>query len=104
MFFYQFVNHVESYVVKLPFAFSFLICGILNTQKNDILTSYDKISVASSVLNFSYKLFVQKHVNNIEIPIIVLVDETSMGFDEETLDVSPLSGPVRNSYSQGLDS
>lgn len=54
------------------------------------------------MLNFCYKLFVGKHGTNIAIPIISPIDETSLGFDEEILDVSPLSGPVRSNILKSL--
>lgn len=51
--------------MKFPIAFSSLICDILINQKSHILTSDDVIGVPPSPLNFSYKLFGGKYVQNI---------------------------------------
>lgn len=93
---YVFVNHVESYDFKLPIRFPSLICCIWSNQNNDILICDYKVGVASSVFNFSYKLFIGKHVIGIVIPIASIVDETSMNFDEEMFYFSPISWEMRS--------
>lgn len=70
---YVFVNHVESYDFKLPIRFPSLICCIWSNQNNDILICDYKVGVSSSVFNFSYKLFIGKHVIGIVIPIASIV-------------------------------
>lgn len=56
------VKHVELYIVKLPISFASLICGILNNQKKNIVTSDYETDIVLSVLNFSYKFLVGKRV------------------------------------------
>lgn len=102
--------HDESYIGNLHIDILYLICGICSNQKNYIVTYGSETGASRGLLGFSYKLFVGKHVFNITIPIISLIYETGLVFDDEMVYVSPLSGqcfsPFRageKSYSQGFD-
>lgn len=74
------MKHDESSAVKLPIGFPFLICGILANQKKDIMTSDEEVGVVSCVLNFSYKVFVMKHI--VDVVLHTPVDYTNLSINE----------------------
>lgn len=73
----RFVQHV----IKIPIGFIYLICGVLSSQNNDIVTYDDEISYALDFLNFSYKFFIRKHFADNVISIVAHVNETGLVFD-----------------------
>lgn len=66
------------------------------------MTSDDEIGVVPSVLNFSYKFLVKKHVSDIVLPVISLIGKTGLDFDEEMINIDPLSRPVRSHFLNAL--
>lgn len=76
---------------------------VLWVAKNMIIvTIHDQIGASPSLLNFKCKLFVRKHVHKIVIPTIVPAGKSGLGFDEEMLNIVPLSRPVTSSILKEL--
>lgn len=90
------VRLVESYDIKLPIDFHYLIYGILIKQKHDILSDEDEIGVPPILLNFSYKLFAKKHVPYIALSNIPNFDESHLTAHDNVLEVSPMFMLVRS--------
>lgn len=88
-------------LLNIPLIF-FLICGILSSQNNYIVKSEEVVGVTPSVLNFNYKLFVEKHVIDIVIHTITAIDETSLGIDKDMLNVTPLPRSMRSNILKVL--
>lgn len=70
MFLIYLLNMLLSRLLFSPY----LICVISSSQKNDIVSYDEEIVVAPSMLHFSYKLFVWKHVVDIVINIVAHAD------------------------------
>lgn len=94
--FEQVVKLVESYDIKLPIDFHYLISGILIKQKHDIVSDEDEIGFPPMLLSFSYKLFAKKHVPNIALPNIPNFDESHLTARYNVLEVSPMFMLVRS--------
>lgn len=83
-----------------PIYFPFLICGIFTNLKKEILASDDEVSVVPSILKFSYKLYIGKHVADIVLP--TFVDDANLSIYEEMVNVDPLLGHVRSHILKSL--
>lgn len=84
------------YALELLIRFIYLISIILINKNHDILYDKDEIGVLLSLLNLSYKLFVEKHVSDFVRPIIPPFDESSLVVSENVLDVPPMYEHVRS--------
>ncbi|KAI5387844.1 hypothetical protein KIW84_073801 [Lathyrus oleraceus] len=63
--FEQIVRHASTNAVKLPIAFTSIICGIILSQQPGILNTSDIPSRRKPPLSIHYKLFEDSHVNDI---------------------------------------
>lgn len=88
---------------KLSIGFISLTSDILIKQKYDIMIDEDEINVPHSLLNFSYKLFVRKHVLQVILPNILHFYEFDIDKGESVLNVLPTYGHVRSLFSRFLD-
>lgn len=89
------VKHDKCYAVKLSIGFPSLISGILMSQKSGTTTIEDKSGVALGLLNFNYKFLIGKYVPNITPLNVTSIDESSLVVDEDMIDVTHMSRPVR---------
>lgn len=90
------IKHVEYFANKLPIGFPALIFGILFNQKNDIVIVEDEISVLLSLLNFSFNIFVGKHVPDIILPNFSNFDESDLTAGDNGIEVSIMFEPIRS--------
>lgn len=59
------------------------------------MTGEDIIGVPPSLLNFSYKIFIGKHVLDIVLPNLPNFDEFGLTTSESVLQVPSMYGPFR---------
>lgn len=67
------IMHVESHIFQPPMGVLSLVYGILSVQKNVVVTCADEMCVSLSVLSFSYKLDVGKHVTDILNALLLML-------------------------------
>lgn len=92
---FQVILKVLHYAMELLIGFPSPISGILINQNQDIVCAKDKIDVPPSMLNFSYKMFVEKHVSNIILRIIPNFDKSDLAVGN-VLYVTPMNRPIRS--------
>ncbi|KAI5427277.1 hypothetical protein KIW84_032623 [Lathyrus oleraceus] len=63
--------------------------------EKDIMTNDGEINGVLTILSFSYKLFVKKCVADVVISTIAHVDETNFSINEEIINGTPLSEPMK---------
>lgn len=85
---------VKNYAIELHIGFPYLIFGFLNDQKHEIVFAEDEIDVPPSLLNFSYKLFVEKYIPNIILHNISNFEESGLAIGGNVLDVPLMYEPI----------
>lgn len=90
------LKKINDYGIIFPIGVPSHICGIFTIQKHDIIFGEAEISVPLSVLNFSYKLYVRKHVPDIVPHNFPHFDKSDLAAGENILDVPLMYEHVRN--------
>lgn len=85
----QILKQIKYFAIKFPIAFPSFIVDILVKQKLDILTVEDIVRIPMSPLNFSYILFVGKHVSSIVLSNILNFGEAHLSICFNILEVHP---------------
>src|ERR1044072_5149052 len=62
------MKHGDTFAVKLPIAFPFLLTELILSQHPDLPRADEKETPKSKPLNFDFRLFIGTHVNDIELP------------------------------------
>lgn len=88
------LKKISDYGIILPTMVPSHISGII--QKYDIMFGEAETGVPLSVLNFSYKLYVRKHVPHIVPHNIPHLDKSDLAYGEKFLDVPLMYRPLRN--------
>lgn len=96
--FEQVVKYAKSYTIKHPIGFPSLISRILITQKPYIVYAKDEIIFSSSLLNFTHKLFVGKHIFDIVLLNIPNINESDHVIDENMIDVSSMLEDIFSNF------
>ena len=65
--FYQTLKHGESFVVKMPIAFPYLLTELIISQHPTIIRDNEEEFPKSHPLSFDYRFFVEAHVKDIEV-------------------------------------
>lgn len=89
---------ISDYGRIIPIGVPSHIYGVLINQKYDFVFSEVGIGVPFSVLNFSYRLYVKKHVPDIALHDIPYSDKFDLAADGNVLDIPLMYGPIINNH------
>lgn len=88
--------NIGDYGIILPIGVPSHMYGIFTIQNHDIVLGKVEIGLPISVLSFSYKLYVRKHVLDTIPHNTPHFDKSNLVVGENVLNVLLMYGPIRN--------